>query len=86
MQPHFTTENIEEARRWNAKLAMLPRLRMQTAIGRVALNVLLRLAEIYPLVRGGQTSATRSLRTVEALDRQVKLSVAACNDDHLEMQ
>lgn len=44
-------------------------------MGRVALNLLLRVAELYPLVRGGQTSATRSLRTVEALGRSVKLRI-----------
>ncbi|WP_010165369.1 alpha/beta hydrolase [Sphingomonas sp. PAMC 26617] len=48
---------------------------MQTAIGRVALNVLLRVAEIYPLIRAGQTSASRSLKTIAALDRSVKLRI-----------
>lgn len=75
VQPEFTTEDIDEARRWNGKLAMLPRLRMQTAVGRVALNLLLRIAEIYPFIRGGQTSAARSLRTIVALDRSVKLRI-----------
>lgn len=75
MSPDFTADDAAEARRLNAKLAMLPRLRMQTAIGRVALNLLLRLTEIYPFVRGGQTSATRSLRTISALDRSVKLRI-----------
>ena len=75
MQPDFTTHDIDEVRRLNAKLAMLPRLRMQTSIGRIVLNLLLRIAEIYPFVRGGQTNATRSLRTIEALDRSVKLRI-----------
>lgn len=75
MSPNFTPADIAEARRWNAKLARLPRLRMQTAVGRVALNFLLRMAELYPLIRGGQTDATRSLRTVEALGRSVKLRI-----------
>lgn len=75
MPPEFTPADIEEARRWNRKLAMLPRLRMQTALGRIALNVLLRLVEIYPFVRGGQTSATRTLKTVDALDQSVKLRI-----------
>ncbi len=48
---------------------------METAIGRVALNLVLRLAEVYPLIRGGQTTATRSLRTIEALGRSVKLRI-----------
>lgn len=48
---------------------------MQTAIGRIALNLLLRIAEVYPLIRGGQTSATRSLRTIDALGRRVKLRI-----------
>lgn len=75
MTPNFTPTDIEEARRWNAKLAWLPRLRMQTVIGRTALNLLLRLAELYPLVRGRQTSATRSLRTIETLGRSIKLRI-----------
>ena len=75
MQPDFTTQDIDEVRRLNAKLAMLPRLRMQTGIGRVALNLLLRVVEVYPLVRGGKTSANRSLRTIVALDRSVKLRI-----------
>ena len=75
MQPSFTTDDIDEARRLNARLALLPRLQMQTALGRVALNVLLRIAEVYPLVKGTQTSATRSLRQVEALERRVKLRI-----------
>lgn len=48
---------------------------MQTAIGRVALNVLLRVAEIYPFIRGDQTSASRSLRTIKALDQSVKVRI-----------
>ncbi len=75
MQPDFTPEDLDEARRVNKKLAMLPRLRMETAFGRVALNALLRLAEIYPFVRGGQTSATRTPRRIVALDRPVKLRI-----------
>lgn len=75
MTLNFTPADVDEVRQLNAKLARLPRLRMQTAVGRVALNLLLRLAELYPLIRGGQTSATRSLRTVEALGRTVKLRI-----------
>lgn len=75
MRPDFTPEDLVEARRWNKKLAMLPRLRMETALGRVALNVLLRLVEIYPSIRGGQTSATRTLRKIVALDRSVNLRI-----------
>lgn len=75
MHPDFTPEDRNEARRWNKKLAMLPRLRMETALGRVALNALLRLAEIYPSIRGAQTSATRSRRRIVALDRPVKLRI-----------
>ena len=74
-QPVFSDADIAEARRWNAKLAMLPRLRMQTAIGRVALNLLLRATEIYPLIRGRRAGATRSLEMVEALGRSVKVRV-----------
>jgi len=75
VQPDFTTQDIEEARRLNRKLDKLPRLRMQTAIGRLALNFLLRVAELYPLIRGEKTSARRSRMTVEGLGRQVKLRI-----------
>lgn len=75
MQPDFTPDDLVEARSWNKKLAMLPRLRMETALGRVALNMLLRLVEIYPSIRGDQTSATRTLRKIVALGRPVKLRI-----------
>lgn len=51
-QPDFTADDIEEARRLNRKLAMLPQLRMETAVGRIMLNIALCLAETYPLLRG----------------------------------
>lgn len=75
MGPEFTAADIAEARRLNAKLDRLPRLRMQTWIGRVFLNVCLWLFELYPLVRGRGTSASRELRSVEALGRCVKLRI-----------
>ena len=74
-QPIFTPEDVADAQRWNAKLARLPRLRMETVLGRVALNVMLRVTELWPLVRGDQTSATRRLETVEALERRVAVRI-----------
>jgi len=44
--PDFSSADVAEARRLNRRLARLPRLRMQTPIGRVALNALLRLVEM----------------------------------------
>lgn len=73
MHPEFTAADIAEARRLNAKLDKLPRLRMQTWIGRVFLNACLRLFELYSLLRGARTSARRELRTVQSLGRRVKL-------------
>ncbi len=37
--PDFTEGNIAETHRLNARLDRLPRLRMQTALGRVALQL-----------------------------------------------
>lgn len=73
--PEFTSSDIDEARRLNASLDWLPRFRMQTALGRVALNFLLWLVEIYPLVRSRQTKARKELRTIDELDRRVKLRI-----------
>lgn len=60
----FTQAERDEANRLNATLARLPRFRMQTAAGRVALNGLLWAAEVYPSVRDalvGQRPETRSI-------------------------
>jgi acetyl esterase/lipase len=73
--PEFTAGDIDEARRLNAKLNWLPRFRMQTALGRVILNGLLWVVQIYPLLRGRPTNARRELRTAEALDRKVKVRI-----------
>jgi len=62
-------------RRLNGKLGKLPRLRMQTAFGRIVLNLLLRLAELYPLIRHQKTTARRSLKTIDALGRRVKVRI-----------
>lgn len=75
MDLNFTPEDLDEARRLNRRLAILPRLRMETALGRVALNAMLRVAELYPLIRGSQTNATRTLKKIVALNRPVKLRI-----------
>lgn len=75
MLPVFTASDIAEARRLNIKLDRLPRLRMQTWLGRVFLNAMLWLVELYPLVRGGGAGARRELRTVQSMGRRVKLRI-----------
>lgn len=60
-QPKFTGGDIDEARRWNAKLAMLPRLRMQTAIGRVALCAV---ESFWTVTAAGGRSAMRGSPTI----------------------
>lgn len=74
-RPEFTSRDISEAKRLNAKLNWLPRFRMQTALGRVILQVFLWILEIYPLLRGLRASTRRELRTVEALGRHVKVRI-----------
>lgn len=75
MRPLFTAADVEEARRLNAKLDRLPRLRMQTWFGRVMLNAALWLVELYPLLRSERTERWRELRTVSCLGRTVKLRI-----------
>lgn len=75
MRPVFTEADIAEARRLNAKLDRLPRLRMQTWFGRVVLNALLWISELYPMLRADRTGARRSLRTVEWHGRRVRLRI-----------
>ena len=75
MRPEFTPADIAEARRLKAKLNWLPRLRMQTWSGRVFLNAMLWLVELYPWVRGSGGSASRELRTVLSMGRKVKLRI-----------
>jgi len=73
--PEFTPTDIEEARRLNGKLNKMPRLRMQTTIGRAVLQLGLWLVELYPLIWGLPKGVQRELRTVEALSRRVKIRV-----------
>lgn len=77
MQLEFTPKDIAEARRLNRKLAMMPRLRMETAFGRIMLNMVLRVAETYPLVRGRRSTAKRELKSVQAFGTQVKITASA---------
>lgn len=73
--PDFNPADLAEARRLNRRLARLPRLRMQTAIGRVALNALLRLVEIYPLLQRRKRGVRTELLVIEACGRCVKLRI-----------
>jgi len=73
--PDFSSADLAEARRLNRRLARLPRLRMQTPIGRVALNALLRLVEIYPLLQRRKRGVRAELRVIEACGQRVKLRI-----------
>lgn len=75
MRPDFTPSDIEQARRINRKLDKLPRFRMQTAFGRLVLNLLLRVFELYPLMRGVPSNVQRELRSVECNGRRVKVRI-----------
>ena len=70
MQPHFTPEEIDELRRVDAKLDWLPRLRMQTVVGRWALNALLRVYETATAVRHPRASFPET-RMLEHSGRRV---------------
>ena len=75
MFPEFTLADVAEARGLNAKLDKLPRFRMRTWLGRIALNALLWTTEIFPWMRGSLTNARKELRAVEALGRKVKVRI-----------
>lgn len=75
MDLEFTADDIAEAARLNRKLDRLPRLRMQTPVGRVVLNGLLRLAELYPLLRPRKVRAEMERRTIEALGHRVMVRI-----------
>lgn len=75
MRPEFTSDDIAEAQRLNAKLNWLPRFRMQTALGRIALNIFLQALELYPLMKGNQTKARKETRTIDWSGRRVKVRI-----------
>ena len=74
MQPHFTPEEIDEVRQVDARLDWLPRLRMQTVVGRWTLNTLLRIYETATAVRHPRVSFPEA-RILEHGDRRVPARV-----------
>ncbi|WP_233998199.1 alpha/beta hydrolase [Erythrobacter sp. QSSC1-22B] len=80
MTPDFNPADLAEARRLNRRLARLPRLRMQTPVGRVALNALLRLVEICPLLKKRKHGLRTELRVIEACGQSVKLRIFRPNN------
>lgn len=75
MQPNFTDQDVAEVRQLNRKLNRLPRLRMKTTLGRVVLNVLLRIVEIYPMLRSLRSGDRPELETIERLGKRVKVRI-----------
>lgn len=74
MQLDFTAADRAEARRLNARLDRLPRLRMTTAVGRIGLNLILQLVELgqrFPRDRRVRQTAL----TVRAMGRSVRLRI-----------
>lgn len=53
---------------------------MQTPVGRVALNALLRLVEIYPLLKRRKRGVRKELRVIEACGQSVKLRIFRPNN------
>lgn len=75
MDLKFSSDDLAEAARLNGRLDRLPRLRMQTVVGRLVLNGLLRLAELYPVLRPRKIRAQMESRTIEALGHRVKVRI-----------
>ncbi|WP_375457982.1 alpha/beta hydrolase [uncultured Enterovirga sp.] len=48
---------------------------MQTVVGRVVLSIMLWIGQLYPLARGNRSTARKSLRTIEASGRKVKVRI-----------
>lgn len=79
MPPDFTPNDLDEARRLNAKLDRLPRFRMQTIAGRLALNVLLWLSELYPMVRHPLRRPRPERRVISSEGYRIRLRVFRCD-------
>lgn len=75
MPIEFTDHDIAEARRVNRRLAMLPRFRMQTSFGRLTLNALLRLVELYPDKSRRDPRIAIERRRICANGRDVRLRI-----------
>lgn len=71
----FTVSDVAEARKLNATLDRLPRLRMKTPLGRTVLNAVLRIVEIYPLLRPRLRGIRREFAVADALNRQVPVRI-----------
>lgn len=78
MQLEFTSGDLDEARRLHARLDRLPRFRMQTAAGRLALNGLLWLAELYPLLRHPLGHPRPERRAVRLGGVETRLRIFRC--------
>jgi len=75
MPVDFTVSDVEEARKLNATLNRLPRLRMKTPLGRTVLNAVLRIVEIFSLLRPRRRGIRRELALATALNQQVPVRI-----------
>lgn len=75
MEPVFTESDRREARTLARRLDRWPRLRMTSWFGRLALNLGLRIAELYPDKSARDPRIRREGREVEALGRQVDVRI-----------
>lgn len=75
MIPIFTPGDLAEADRLNRRLERMPRVRMETMVGRFAWNLVLRVVEVYPLLHKRAHRIPPELREVEALGRCSKLRI-----------
>lgn len=71
----FTASDVAEARRVNAGLDRLPRFTMETWVGRVVLNGMLRVTQLHRGKAARDARVTIERRTIRALDRAVKLRI-----------
>lgn len=71
----FTSRDIATARKLNAILDRLPRLRMKTMLGRTMLNLLLRIFEIYPMLMPRRKGIRRQLINADALGCNVPVRI-----------
>ena len=71
----FTSRDIATARKLNAILDRLPRLRMKTMLGRTMLNLLLRIFEIYPMLMPRRKGIRRQLVNADALGCNVPVRI-----------
>lgn len=74
-KPQFTSGDLAEARRLNARLDKLPRFRMKTTLGRAAWNLWLRAAELFHGNGPAGDEVRLEKRAIESHGRKVALRI-----------